>query len=129
MIYGIGTDIVNVARMQDNIARHGRRFAEKILSNVELGEYDRHVAQANFLARRFAVKEATLKALGTGLRMGMSLREISVSHDQLGKPLLEMAGRVAEIARENGVGPGYVSIADEKEFAVAFVTLMNAVVD
>jgi holo-[acyl-carrier protein] synthase len=129
MIYGIGTDIVKVARMEENITRHGRRFAEKILSRTELLEYDQHAAQANLLAKRFAVKEATLKALGTGLRMGMSLRDISVSHDELGKPLLQLSGKADAVARERGIGQGFVSIADEQEYALAFVTLMLASTD
>lgn len=126
MIYGIGTDIVHVARMEENMVRHGRRFAEKILSAAELQEYDQHAAKACLLAKRFAVKEATLKALGTGLRMGMSLREIAVTHDELGKPLLQLSGRVEQVARERGVGEGHVSIADERDYALAFVTLMLA---
>lgn len=129
MIFGIGTDIVKVSRMEDNIAKHGRRFAEKILAPEELDEFDRHVAPASLLAKRFAIKEAALKALGTGLRKGMSLKEIYVQHDELGKPVLVFAGKVDSVAEGYGVGERFVSVADEKDYAVAFVTLMKLPVD
>jgi len=126
MIYGIGTDIVRISRVEDALERFGRRFAEKVLGDEELLEFDGYHNPARLLAKRFAVKEATLKALGTGLRMGMSLKDIQLEHDALGKPMLCLSGKAESIARERGVGQGFVSLSDEKEYALAFVTLMQA---
>ncbi len=126
MIYGIGTDIVRVARMEQDIARYGDKFAERILTDAELSEYRQSNARAHFLARRFAAKEAAAKAMGTGFRDGLHLRDIGVTHDANGKPLLEFTGRALEFKREKGIATVHVSLADEEDNAVAFVTLETA---
>lgn len=126
MIFGIGTDIVRVARMQQDIARYGEKFAERILTDGELAEFRQSSQPANFLARRFAAKEAAAKAMGTGFSDGLHLRHISVGHDAHGKPLLEFSGRALEFVREKGITTVHVSLADEEDNAVAFVTLETA---
>lgn len=126
MIVGIGTDIVRVARMQQDLERFGERFAERILTDKELGEFHKVNNRANFLARRFAAKEAAVKALGTGFSQGIHLREIGVGHDALGKPLLEFSGRALEFLHGKGVTVAHISLADEADHAVAFVTLETA---
>ncbi len=126
MIFGIGTDIVRVARMQQDIARYGEKFAERILTAKELDEFRQSPQPANFLARRFAAKEAAAKAMGTGFRDGLHLRDIGVGHDIHGKPLLEFSGRAIEFVREKGITTVHVSLADEEDNAVAFVTLETA---
>ena len=123
MIFGIGTDIVRVARMQQDIERFGDKFAERILTAGELEEYRRDNRRAHFLARRFAAKEAAAKAMGTGFSQGIHLREIGVAHDASGKPLLEFSGAAAQFLTRNGVLRVNVSLADEEDHAVAFVTL------
>ena len=125
MIYGIGTDIVRVARMQQNIDKHGERFAARILTEQELTEYRQSAQPANFLAKRFAAKEATAKAMGTGFRNGLSLRNIEVGHDEHGKPLLILTGEAEALASRHGISESHLSLADENEYAVAFVTLVN----
>ena len=125
MIFGIGTDIVRVARMQQSLDKHGERFARRILTDHELIGYRQASKPANFLAKRFAAKEATAKAMGTGFRNGLSLKHINVSHDEQGKPLLEFSGLAAEFMSEQGVNEAHVSLADEQEYAVAFVTLIR----
>jgi len=127
MIYGIGTDIVRVSRMQKNIDEYGDKFSRRILSDTELEDYSTSVRQAHFLAKRFAAKEATAKAMGIGFSRGMSLRDISVGHDENGKPTLEYFSRAEELVNELGIGAGYISIADEDDHAVAFVTLLQEV--
>ena len=126
MIFGIGTDIVRVARMQQDIARYGEKFAERILTDAELVEFRQSSQPANFLARRFAAKEAAAKAMGTGFSNGLHLRHIGVGHDANGKPLLEFSGRALEFVRENNITTVHVSLADEEDNAVAFVTLETA---
>jgi len=127
MIYGVGTDIVRVSRMQENIEKYGDKFSRKILTNNELDDYKAAVSPAHFLAKRFAAKEAAAKAMGIGFSRGMSLRDIGVNHDDNGKPILEYFSRAKELLQELGIGESYISIADEEDHAVAFVTLLQAV--
>jgi holo-[acyl-carrier protein] synthase len=123
VIFGIGTDIVRVARMQNNIERHGEKFAERILTAAELEEYRREARQAHFLAKRFAAKEAAAKAMGTGFRDGLMLHHIGVTHDAAGKPKLVFTDQAAEFVQAHGITSVHVSLADEADHAVAFVTL------
>lgn len=125
MIYGIGTDIVSVKRMADALARHGDRFAQRILAQGELAAYQGATHKGRFLAKRFAAKEAAAKAFGTGFSRGLSLHDISVSHDEAGRPLLNLAGRAEELAASLGIGDAHLSISDEHDYAIAFVTLMK----
>lgn len=123
MIFGIGTDIVRVARMQQDLDRYGDRFAERILTANELQEFHDNAGKANFLARRFAAKEAAVKALGTGFSNGVLLHDIEVTHDAQGKPLLQFHGRARELLQEKSIVVAHISLADEQDHAVAFVTL------
>lgn len=123
MIFGIGTDIVRVDRMQRNIHRFGERFARRILSGQEYEDYCKAGQQAHFLAKRFAAKEATVKAMGTGFSRGITLKQISVDHNEAGKPELVMSGDARAFLDANGITHLHISIADEQDHAVAFVTL------
>lgn len=123
MIYGIGIDLVRISRIAAAIDRHGLRFAERILSDRELEEYAANRHQARFAAKHFAAKEALLKALGTGLRMGIQWRHMQVHNDVLGKPFLICSGRVQELFDERDIAACFLSICDEDEYAAAFVTL------
>jgi holo-[acyl-carrier protein] synthase len=123
MIFGIGTDIVRVTRMQENIDRHGDRFAERILTAEEFVEYREAQRKAHFLAKRFAAKEATAKAFGTGFAQGIQLAQIGVGHDAAGKPELRFIGAAAEFLRNHRISHAHLSLADEEDHAVAFVTL------
>lgn len=125
MVVGIGTDIVRIARFEAMLERHGRRVAERILSVDELVEFAAAARPARFLAKRFAVKEAVAKAFGTGFRDGLSLRHIGVHHDALGKPSLRFYARAEELCAQMGVADSHVSIADEHDYAVAFVILLR----
>ena len=86
MIYGIGTDIVEVERIAASISQFGDEFAKRILATSEMERYLASSIQARFLAKRFAAKEAFSKALGTGLRGPASFQNIAVAHDELGSP-------------------------------------------
>ena len=100
MIFGIGTDIVMVARIRKDLERFGEAFAERILSSSELQEFRDNTNKANFLARRFAAKEAAAKAMGTGFTNGIHLRDISVTHDAQGKPALAFSGQAMYFIQE-----------------------------
>ncbi len=123
MIHGIGTDIVAIARMARPVARYGERFAQRVLAEAELAEFRAARDKPRFLAKRFAAKEALAKALGTGFSGGVALHEIAVSHDEAGRPLLVLSGRTQAIAAAAGVTATFLSIADERDHAIAFVTL------
>jgi len=123
VIFGIGTDIVRIARMQENLVRFGEKFAERILTENELREYHLNNNKANFLGRRFAAKEAVAKAMGTGLSRGITLHDIEVAHDSQGKPVLVFRGNVQKFMEEKAITVTHISLADEQDHAVAFVTL------
>ncbi len=123
MIYGIGTDIVSYARIQSLHARHGDRAAERMLSDAELAEYAKSADPARYLMKHFAAKEAFAKAMGTGLRASVTLRRISIGHDELGKPLLEFDDVLSNYVARLGVTRHHISISDEHDHAVAFVVL------
>jgi holo-[acyl-carrier protein] synthase len=124
LIYGIGIDLVRISRISAALERHGDRFAERILSEYELEAYAASRHRDNFVAKHFAAKEALLKALGTGLRMGIQWRDMEVRNDTLGKPFLICSGRVQELFDERGISASFLSVSDEDEYAVAFVTLV-----
>ena len=123
MIFGIGTDIVHVVRMEKNLERFGEKFPKRILTKNDKADYQKEKKQANFLARRFAAKEATVKAMGLGFSGGLGWRQIGVNHDDKGKPLLEFNGFASEFVRNNDIVETHVSLADENEYAVAVVAL------
>lgn len=123
MIHGIGTDIVAIARMVHLWDKYGESFAHRMLAEDELqGLAGRH-EPARYLAKRFAAKEAAAKALGTGFRDGLSLRHIAVVNDALGKPMLRLDARAAELAEGFGVYDCHLTISDEADYAVAFVVM------
>ncbi len=123
MIFGIGTDIVRIPRMADNLARYGERFAARILTQVEMATFIDSAQQASFLAKRFAAKEAAAKALGTGFRDGLNLHDIGVDNDALGKPILVFSQQAQQILQKQGVGNSHLSLSDENEYAIAYVVL------
>ena len=125
MIHGIGTDIVAIARIEAGLARFGDKFARRILAPQELQGFIASVSPASFLAKRFAAKEAAVKALGTGFRGGISLAQIAVSNDLHGKPVLSFSGRALDVCNSLGIGETHLSLSDEKDYAIAFVTLMR----
>jgi holo-[acyl-carrier protein] synthase len=123
MIYGIGTDLVEIARMEALFQRWGAKAGRRILTEVEQAEFEAHAEPARFLAKRFAVKEAFAKALGTGVVAPALLTAIGVGHDAQGKPLLALSEELSAFAAERGVARMHVSISDERGHALAFVVL------
>jgi holo-[acyl-carrier protein] synthase len=123
VIFGIGTDIVDYARIETLWSRYGDRFAERLLSERELPEFRAHDFQARFLAKRFAAKEAFAKAVGSGLRVPVSLCRISVTHDGLGKPVLQFDEVLRRHLAQLGISGHHLSISDERNMIVAFVVL------
>ena len=124
MIYGIGTDIVHINRMRENLEKYGDKFASRILTDSEFSEFENKNDKAAFLAKRFAAKEATAKAMGTGFSQGLSLHHIGVKNDDAGKPCLEFLDVADDFLQKNKIKQTHLSLADERDYAVAFVTLV-----
>jgi holo-[acyl-carrier protein] synthase len=123
VIHGIGTDIVEYARIERLWARYGVRFAERVLSEHEFSGFNPGHHPASFLAKRFAAKEAFSKAVGSGLRDPVSLRRISITHDGLGKPVLQFDEVLRTHLAQLGISSHHLSISDERSMIVAFVVL------
>lgn len=123
MIFGIGTDLVRVVRMQANLDRFGDRFARRILSEEEFNEYEADKRKPYFLAKRFAAKEAAVKAMGTGFSDGIGMQQISVVNNHKGQPRLRFEGKALAFIQAQGVVASHLSISDERDHAIAFVTL------
>jgi holo-[acyl-carrier protein] synthase len=121
VIKGIGTDLVLVSRIRSSLDRFGDRFAQKILAEKELVDFAVTRAPEYFLAKRFAAKEAVSKALGTGMRHGVTFRTIQISHDVAGKPQVNLVGDAAGVAEKNGIVHLHISLSDERDHALAFV--------
>jgi holo-[acyl-carrier protein] synthase len=123
MILGIGTDIVSFSRVASLHERYGVRFAHRILSANEMLEFSSHAQPARLLMKRFAAKEALAKAVGTGLSHPVSMTQMSVTHDKLGKPIFEFLPELADYIKNMGVTRHHLSISDERDSAIAFVIL------
>lgn len=121
MITGLGIDIVQVDRVANVYRQYGFKFARRVLAPAELEAFKDTPHPVRFLAMRFAAKEATAKALGTGFRQGVSLRLIEVSHNTAGKPSLRLHGAAADHAQRQGVESTHVSLTDERDYAAAVV--------
>jgi len=124
MIYGIGTDIVRISRIEQSLARSGERFAEKILGPEELVLFHARRAQnalrgLRFLATRFSAKEALSKALGLGMQMPMTWRSAQLLNAPSGKPEMVCSGALEEFMRQNRL-TAQVTVSDEAEYGVAF---------
>ena len=130
MIYGIGTDIVQISRVEAALARSGPRFAEKILGPEELAKYHARsersaVRGLRFLATRFSAKEAFSKAIGLGMRMPMTWRSAQMLNDPSGKPVIVCSGALGAFMREHRLS-AQVTISDEADYGVAFVIVTQA---
>lgn len=123
MIYGIGTDIVEVDRIQSSLDQFGDGFAKRILAESEWEDYQASQLKARFLAKRFAAKEAFSKAIGTGIRGEVSFHNIAVTHDALGRPLLQLSPDLHAFLNQHHIHYSHLSISDEKHLALATVVL------
>jgi holo-[acyl-carrier protein] synthase len=131
MIYGIGTDIVQISRIEAALARSGERFAEKILGPEELVEFHTRRAKnatrgMRFLATRFSAKEAFSKAIGLGLHQPMTWPSAQMLNAPSGKPVIVCSGALDEFMRQNRLS-AQVTISDEAEYGVAFVIVTQEV--
>jgi len=127
VIYGIGTDLCDLRRMEQTLARRGERFAERVLGPSELKVFrarrDRHPARGlRFLATRFSAKEAFSKAIGLGIRMPMTWSACEILNEASGKPVIRLSGALAEWFSSRGL-VAHVSVTDESDYVAAFVVV------
>jgi holo-[acyl-carrier protein] synthase len=127
VIYGIGTDICDIRRIEATLARRGERFAEKVLGPDELQVFRARRARSEqrgirYLATRFSAKEAFSKAIGLGLHLPMRLPDCQILNQASGKPVLKLSGPLAAWFAERSLG-GQVTLSDESDYAVSFVVV------
>jgi holo-[acyl-carrier protein] synthase len=121
MIVGIGVDLVETARINEGLERHGDRFIRRLYTQGEIDYCERFKNRAERYAARFAAKEAAFKALGTGWREGVRWLDVEVTNQPSGKPELLLHGRAAELAQQLGVTQRAISISHADHYAVVQV--------
>ena len=123
MIYGIGTDIVSIERVQSIINKNRDGFINRILTEHERALFANKADSASFCAKRFAAKEAFSKALGTGIGRVLSFQDLTVRSNENGKPYFMPSEKLRLYLKDKGIKQGHLSISDESQNALAFVVL------
>jgi holo-[acyl-carrier protein] synthase len=127
VILGIGTDLANIDRIQGTLDRFGDRFRNRVFTDTEQRKAERRKDVAGTYAKRWAAKEACSKALGTGLRMGISWRDMAVSNLRSGQPVMEVTGwakeRLASMTPDGHTAIIHVTLTDDHPWAQAFVVI------
>ena len=121
-IVGMGTDIVEIARIEEALSRSSR-LASRVLTVAEMALFESSSELVRYLAKRFAAKEAAVKALGTGIGRGIGWHHIEVSNNELGAPCLSFSDAFAERCQALRVTHSHISISDEQHYATATVIL------
>ena len=122
-IIGIGTDLVKISRIKRIFKKYPTGFAERILHRNELTIMKGLKDPKTYIAKRFSAKEAVAKALGTGIAQGVAFQDIEISNNENGQPILTLHGKTLDIATEQGVKNTFISLSDEREYAIAYVVL------
>jgi holo-[acyl-carrier protein] synthase len=123
VIFGVGTDVVEIDRIRKALERWGERFAERILCAPELNRFRKHKQPEAYLAKRFAAKEAFTKALGTGIKAPANWHGVWVANLPSGKPVLQFSPSLKSLLDEKQIAQAHLSLADERGIAVATVIL------
>lgn len=126
MIYGVGTDIVSIDRVQNIISKNRDGFIKRVLTEHERALFSNKADSAAYLAKRFAAKEAFSKALGTGIGRVVSFQDLTIRNNESGKPYFLPSEKLRLYLMEKGIKQGHLSISDESKYAVAFVILEQA---
>ncbi len=121
-IKGLGTDIVEIARVAEAVAKSDR-LAQRVLTESEMAIYLQHKDKGRYLAKRWAAKEAAAKALGTGIGRGISFQHFTVTNNELGAPFMNFSGAAKDLADSKGVSQVSISISDEVHYATATVII------
>lgn len=123
MIYGVGTDIVELSRIEETWERFGEHFARRILMDEEMQLFKRSKQPVRFLAMRFAGKEAAVKAMGTGFSHGIWMRDVGITNNNWGRPLIIWSQRGQRVCDRLGIGAGHVSLTDDAGLVLAFAVV------
>ena len=123
MIYGVGTDLIEIDRIKRALQRFGERFARRILCEPELRRFRAHRQPVAYLAKRFAAKEAFTKALGTGIHAPANWHGVWVVNLSSGRPILEFSSELKEFLYQRKILKSHLSLTDEREMACATVIL------
>lgn len=127
MILGVGTDLANIDRIAGTLDRFGDRFRNRVFTDTELAKAARRRDEAGTLAKRWAAKEACSKALGTGLAMGISWRDMAVGNLETGQPVMKLTGwaadRLAQMTPPDHDAIVHVTLTDDHPWAQAFVVI------
>jgi len=127
MILGIGTDLANIDRIQKTIDRFGQRFKDRVFTPIEQNKAEKRKDIAGTYAKRWAAKEACSKALGTGLAMGISWKDMSVSNLETGQPIMKLTGwaakKMSDMTPEGYEAIVHVTLTDDHPWAQAFVVI------
>ena len=126
MIYGIGTDLVELSRVQETYDRFGQHFVDRLLMDEERALFADNKWPVRFLAMRFAAKEATVKAMGTGFAHGVWIRDVGIVSNDWGRPEIIWSKRGRAKCDELGIGEGHVSLTDDAGLIQAFAIVMRA---
>jgi holo-[acyl-carrier protein] synthase len=126
MIFGIGVDVLEAARVRKVHERFGAHFVERLLMPAEREQLGRTKRPDRFLAMRFAAKEAIVKAMGTGFAHGMWIRDVGVVQNAWGRPEVVYSARGEKMRRKLGIGAGHVTLTDEAGLIVAVAVLETA---
>jgi len=126
MIFGIGTDVIELSRIQTTFERFGDHFVQRILMDEELELFHRSKQPLRFLAMRFAGKEAVVKAMGTGFAHGVWLRDVGITSNAWGRPLVIWSERGQRVCDRLGIGAGHVSLTDDAGLTIAFAVVEAA---
>lgn len=121
MVLGIGTDIVEVARIEKLYQKFPDSFAQRLLCGGELQELSAAAFPARFLAKRWALKESVSKALGTGIAKGVRFVDMEICHHDSGAPFLKLSGEAQIVAERLGIQNWQISVSDEQHYCVAYV--------
>jgi holo-[acyl-carrier protein] synthase len=126
VIFGIGTDILQLARVEDTWRRFGEHFARRLLLDEEHRLFVSSKRPARFLAMRFAAKEAIVKAMGTGFANGMWIRDVGMLPNALGQPQAIFSPRGRAVCAKLGVGEAHLTLSDEAGLIIAVAVLLRA---
>ena len=127
MVFGVGTDIVQSSRVEKIWQRFGEHFADRLLLDEERELFNVSKRPVRFLSMRFAIKEAVVKAMGTGFAHGMWIRDVGMVPNDWGQPQIIYSARGHGMCAQLGIGDSHVSVTDEAGLVVAIAVLMRAI--